>query len=532
MTLPTSAAPPVTPPGPALRALAGLVAALAAVGVGHGMAAVINPPASPIIAVGSVLIDAAPTPAKEFAVRTFGTYDKPILISSIGVVLLIFAAALGLIAWRRRLLALIGISLLGVAGIAAAVYRGSAIDAVPSLVAGAVGVAALSIMTSLRPDPTEEPDELAKSGRRSVEIPDPIRMSDSTRRRFLFGLGGAGLLAAVAGGGGVILERVRQAGSAARRMVGLPTPGSAAKAIPAGAQLDRVTPFITANDKFYRVDISLVTPRVEVEGWTLTIDGMVDKPLRLSYPDLLKLPMIERNITLTCVSNEVGGPYVSTSKWLGVPFAEIIKQVGVQPGVEQVYSYSSDSGYTCSTPYQAVSDGRDAMIVVGLNGEVLPDPRGFPARMLVPGLFGFVSATKWLNRIEFTTYAKRSAYWTDRKWATDAPILTQSRIDVPKSLSTVPKDKAVIAGVAWAQHRGIDKVEIKIDDDDWRETKLAESAGIDLWRQWSYVYDGPAGLHSAQVRATDKSGESQPERRTKVFPSGATGWHQIQFTTE
>ncbi len=294
-------------------------------------------------------------------------------------------------------------------------------------------------------------------------------------------------------------------------MVGLPAPGSAAKSIPAGAQLDQVTPFITPNDKFYRVDISLVTPRVEIEGWSLTIDGMVDKPLQLSYADLLKLPMIERNITLTCVSNEVGGPYVSTSKWLGVPFAEIIKLVGVQPGVEQVYSYSSDSGYTCSTPYQAVSDGRDAMIVVAMNGEPLPDAHGFPARMLVPGLFGFVSATKWLSRIEFTTYAKRSAYWTDRKWATDAPILTQSRIDVPKSLSTVPKDKAVIAGVAWAQHRGIDKVEIKIDDDDWRETKLAESAGIDLWRQWSYVYDGPAGT-AQRTGPGDRSGRRDPAR--------------------
>ena len=531
MTHPVSAAPAATPPPAALRALAGVVAALAAVGVGHGIAALINPPASPIIAVGSVLIDAAPTPAKEFAVRTFGTYDKPILISSIGLMLLIFAAALGLIAWRRRLISLIGISLLGFAGIAAAVSRGSVIDGIPSLIAGAVGVATLSIMISRpRPDPTEVANE--RSATRSVEIPDPFRMSEPTRRRFLFGLGGAGLLTAVAGGGGIILERVRQAGSAARRMFGLPIPTSAATAIPAGAQLDRVTPFITANDKFYRVDISLVTPRVEVEGWTLTIDGMVDKPLQLSYLDLLKMPMIERHITLTCVSNEVGGPYLSTAKWLGVPFAEIIKQVGVQQGVDQVYSYSSDSGYTCSTPYQAVSDGRDAMIVVAMNGEPLPDAHGFPARMLVPGLYGFVSATKWLKRIEFTTYAKRSAYWTDRKWATDAPILTQSRIEVPKSLSTVPKDKAVIAGVAWAQHRGIDKVEIKIDDDEWRQAKLADSAGIDLWRQWSFVYDGPAGLHSAQVRATDKSGETQPEKRTKVFPSGATGWHQIQFTTE
>jgi DMSO/TMAO reductase YedYZ molybdopterin-dependent catalytic subunit len=280
------------------------------------------------------------------------------------------------------------------------------------------------------------------------------------------------------------------------------------------------------------VDISLVTPHVDVTDWTLTIDGMVDNPLTLRYDDLLAMPMVERNITLTCVSNEVGGSYLSTGTWLGVPFTEIISRVGVQPGVDQVFSYSSDSGYTCSTPFQAVSDGRDAMIVVGLNGEVLPDPRGFPARMLVPGLYGFVSATKWLERIEFTTYDRRTAYWTKRDWATDAPILTASRIELPKSLGTLSKARPVIAGVAWAQHRGIAKVEIRIDEGDWQEATLADDAGIDLWRQWSFGYDGPAGLHSAQVRATDLTGQVQPEQRTKVFPRGATGWHQIQFTAE
>ncbi|MCW2811142.1 MAG: molybdopterin-binding oxidoreductase, partial [Friedmanniella sp.] len=338
--------------------------------------------------------------------------------------------------------------------------------------------------------------------------------------------------AAVGGGAGVVRGRVRQAQSAARRAIGLPAPASAAPPVPAGAQVAGNTSFMTPVDTFYRVDVALVTPSVDVSGWSLTIDGMVDHPLTLTYDDLLAMPMIERDVTLTCVSNEVGGPYVGTTRWLGVPFAEIIKRVGVQAGVDQVFSYSSDSGYTCSTPYQAVSNGRDAMIVVGMDGKPLPDAHGFPARMLVPGLFGFVSATKWLERIEFTTYARRTAYWTERKWATDAPILTQSRIDVPKSLATLPKNKPVIAGVAWAQHRGIEKVEIRIDGGDWKEAKLAEDAGIDLWRQWSYVFDGPAGLHSAEVRATDLSGQTQPEQRTKVFPSGARGWHQIQFTSE
>ena len=231
--------------------------------------------------------------------------------------------------------------------------------------------------------------------------------------------------------------------------------------------------FTTPNDAFYRVDISLVTPRVDVGTWKLTIDGGVDRPLELTYDQLLELPMIERDITVACVSNEVGGQYVSSARWLGVPFSEILDRVGVKPGVDQVFSYSSDSGYTCSTPYAAVSDGRDAMIAVGMNGQPLPDAHGFPARMVVPGLFGFVSATKWLERIEFTTYAERTAYWTERDWATDAPVLTQSKIEVPKSLGTLGAGR-MIGGTAWAQHRGIDKVEIRIDDGDWQDVKLAD----------------------------------------------------------
>ena len=511
---------PGTQPGAGWRILAGVLSALAAVGVGHGVAALIDPNASPMVAIGSTLIDAAPTPAKEFAVRTFGSYDKPILLTGIGLVLLAFAGLLGHLAWRRQSIALAGISLLGIAGLVAAGYRGGPVATVPSLVAGLVGIAVLRQLSSggrHRP---------ADGDRREAGAPAPVR------RTFLLGLTGAAVLAAVGGGAGLVLARSRQAAAVARRAMGLPVPASPAEAIPAGAQLADMTPFSTSIKDFYRVDIALVTPSIDADGWSLTIDGMVDKPVTLSYDDLMAMPMIERNITLTCVSNEVGGPYVGNATWLGVPFSEIIKLVGVRAGVEQVYAYSEDGGYTASTPYQAVSDGRDAMIVVGMNGEVLPNKNGFPARMLVPGLFGFVSATKWLKRIEFTTYAARSAYWTDRKWATDAPILTQSRIDVPQSLATLSPSKPVIAGVAWAQHRGIEKVEIRFDGGEWQTAKLAEDAGIDMWRQWSYVYDGPAGRHSAQVRATDLTGATQPEDRTKVFPSGARGWHEIQFTLE
>jgi DMSO/TMAO reductase YedYZ molybdopterin-dependent catalytic subunit len=442
-----------------------------------------------------------------------------VLVGSVGLVLLVFAGLLGLVAWRRPRVAYAGIALLGVVGTVAALTRGPLLDSVPSLAAGVAGTGALHFLLTRSAAPADDPAPTDAAARRA-------------RRGLLVRLGATALVAALAGGGGVVVGRVRQAGAAARRALGLPAPASAAAALPQGVQLPGMTPFTTPSQDFYRVDISLVTPRVDASTWSLTIDGMVDRPLTLTYDELLAMPLIERDLTLTCVSNEVGGPYVSTGRWLGVPFSEILRRVGVQPGVDQVFSTSSDSGYTCSTPFQAVADGRDAMIVVGLNGEVLPDERGYPARMLVPGLYGFVSATKWLERIEFTTYDRRTAYWTERKWATDAPVLTQSRIDVPASLGSVPKDRPVLAGVAWAQHRGIEKVEIRIDDGAWQQTTLAADGGIDLWRQWSFRYNGPAGRHLAQVRATDLDGHTQPEQRTKVFPDGARGWHQIQFSVD
>ena len=511
-----------TTPGPsrALRGLTGMLSALVALAAGHLVAALSAPQTSPVLVVGSTMIDLAPTPAKEFVVRTLGTWDKPLLVGLITVVLLGLAGGIGQFAWHRRALATAAIAALGLVGVVMALLRpGSApVDTVPSIAAAVAGAGALQLLTRLhRTAPEPASPTTAERGRE--------------RRRLMLGLGGAGALALVGGGGGELLARSSTGGASASART-LPRPGSTAAPIPAGAQLPGNTPFITDIADFYRVDISLITPRIGVADWTLTIDGLVDRPLTLTYDELLALPMIERTITMTCVSNEVGGGYVSTARWLGVPFTEIAKRVGIQPGADQAYSYSLDSGYTCSTPLAALTDGRDAMIAIGMNGETLPDKNGFPARMIVPGLFGFVSATKWLRRIEFTTYAERTAYWTDRDWATDAPILTQSRIDVPKSLATLPRDRAILAGVAWAQHRGIERVQVRIDGGDWQDASLATDAGIDLWRQWSFVYDGPPGQHSAEVRATDATGEVQPERRTKVFPDGARGWHQIIFTTE
>ncbi len=500
------------------RALAGLVAAAVALAIGHLVAALFNPAASPVVVVGSQLVDAAPTPIKEVAVRYLGTADKPVLIATVTVVVLIVGALLGLIAWQRPRIGTAGVAALGLVGAVLALLRPGfgASAVVPSLVASIVGVATLMGLVWLGRTPVP----LASAG---VGV---------SRRHLMLGTMAGAAVAALSMGGAVVIDGAKNAGAAAARRLGLPMPASPAPPIPEGAQVPGNTPFTTSIDDFYRVDIALTTPTYSAEDWTLTLDGEVENPMTISYAELMDMPMIERDITMTCVSNEVGGSYVGTARWLGVPFSDLLPKLGVKPGVDQLFSYSMNSGYTCSTPFQAVSDGRDAMIVVGMNGEVLPNKNGYPARMLVPGLFGFVSATKWLNRIEFTTYAKKDAYWTERGWATDAPILTQARIDVPQSLGTLPKDKPVLAGVAWAQHRGIEKVEIRIDGGEWVETKLADDAGIDLWRQWSHVYDGPAGSHTAEVRATDLDGNTQPEERVPVFPSGATGWHLIRFDSE
>ncbi|RMB58832.1 hypothetical protein EAX62_11955 [Tessaracoccus antarcticus] len=507
-------------PSRVLRALAGFVSAAVALAMGHVVAALFNPAASPVVVVGSQLVDLSPTPVKEVAVRYLGTADKPVLIAAVAVVVLIAGALLGLLAWQRPRIASVGVATLGLVGAVVALLRpgfgGSAV--VPSLVASVVGVATLMGLVWWANTPTP-------AHRAGVSV------GGVSRRHLMIGTAAGAAVAALALGGAVVIDRVKQAGAAAARRLGLPTPASPATPIPDGAQVPGNTPFTTSIEDFYRVDIALTTPSYSTEGWSLTLDGDVENPMTISYDELMEMPMIERDITMTCVSNEVGGPYVGTARWLGVPFSDLLPKLGVKPGVDQLFSYSMDSGYTCSTPFQAVSDGRDAMIVVGMNGEVLPNKNGFPARMLVPGLFGFVSATKWLNRIEFTTYDKRKAYWSERGWATDADVRTQARIDVPESLGTITKDKPVLAGVAWAQHRGIEKVEIRIDGGEWIETTLADDAGIDLWRQWSHVYDGPPGGHTAEVRATDLDGNTQPEERQPVFPSGATGWHLIRFTS-
>ena len=287
-----------------------------------------------------------------------------------------------------------------------------------------------------------------------------------------------------------------------------------------------ISSFRTPNSEFYRIDTALVIPRVSTEGWKLTIDGDVERPYSLTFDELLRMPLVERDITLTCVSNEVGGPYIGGARWLGVRTKDLLERAGITPGVDQIFSHSTE-GMTISTPVQALTDDREALVAIAMNGEPLPTVHGFPARLVTPGLYGFVGATKWLTRLQATTYQAESAYWTDRGWATDAPILTQSRIDTPRGLNRLDAGRVVIGGVAWAQQRGIEKVEVRVDENAWQEARLGPDGGIDYWRQWYLPWDALPGRHQLTVRATDLNGDVQPEQETTPFPRGATGWHSI-----
>jgi DMSO/TMAO reductase YedYZ molybdopterin-dependent catalytic subunit len=314
--------------------------------------------------------------------------------------------------------------------------------------------------------------------------------------------------------------------------IALPVATDPAAAFPAGLeqQYAGITPLRTPTAEFYRVDTRLTVPSVDVDSWTLTIDGDVEREVTLTFDDLAAMRTIERDITLTCVSNEVGGPYIGGARWLGVPLADVLARAGVDgTRADQVLSTDVD-GMTLSTPLRVALDGRDAMIAIGMNGGPLPREHGFPARMVVPGLYGFVSACKWISRMTLTTYDAQQAYWTERDWATEAPIKRSSRIDTPKALSDSKAGTVLIGGIAWAQHVGIEKVEVRIDGEAWRPATLGPDAGDDYWRQWYVEWDAEPGQHFLACRATNKDGDVQSPVRMTPFPEGASGIQEISVT--
>jgi DMSO/TMAO reductase YedYZ molybdopterin-dependent catalytic subunit len=533
-------------------ALAGLLSAAVALGVAELVAGITGPLSSPVIAVGGVAINLTPVPLKDFAIAHFGSNDKNVLLAGIVVQLAVFAAVIGMLAIRWLWVGLAGLAVFGALGVAAVVSRssGSVSDVAPTLIGVAVAAAAMIFLVrAARMEPRRAtPVTAAGSADPQADLaaPDlPVlqpatrvnRLEDRDRaaqepgrRRFLALGAGAAVLAAASGWSGELLLR-RFNVTALRAAVRLPRPAVAAPAVPAGTSLDvsGITPFFTSDNSFYRVDIDLVVPQVSPQDWTLQITGMVDHPIELTFDDLLRMPLIEHDMTLVCVSNEVGGPYAGNARWLGASLPALLRKAGIQRGANQVLSTGTD-GMTISTAVDTILDGRQALIAVGMNGQPLPTEHGFPARMLVPGLYGYVSATKWVTKLEVTTFAAQQAYWTQRGYALQAPIKTESRIDVPKPLAQVPAGRVAVGGVAWAPHRGISRVQVRVDNGPWRTAKLAAADGTDTWRQWVWVWDAPSGLHTLQVRATDGTGAVQTESEAGVFPSGASGWDSVVVT--
>ena len=506
-----------------LGALAGLLAAAAGLGGGELVAAFVGPSSSPVVAVGNASIALTPEWLKRFAITTFGERDKLALVVGTLVVLALYALLVGLVSlWSRRL-GTAGIALFGLLGVVAAVTRPAArpVDGLPSLVGAAVGIAVLLVLIDALAAPAEE------------RATDDASVPGMDRRRFVLA-GGVVLGAAVlAGGGGRLLQR-RFAVAGERSRLVLPPPSSPAAVVPAGADLaprvPGLTPLFTRNADFYRVDTAIVVPQVAPDTYRLTMTGMFDTPRAYSLADLYgRSDLIERDVTLTCVSNEVGGTLAGSARWLGVPLAAVLRENGVQSRSSQLVCRSVD-GMTIGTQTRAALAVEDAMLAIGMNGEPLPVEHGFPVRMVVPGLYGYVSACKWLTRIEASTFEAFDAYWVQRLWAQQGPIKIESRIDTPAGDSTFAPGRRPVAGVAWAQTRGISRVEVRIDDGPWTTAQLAPSLGDDLWRQWVLPVDFRPGNHRISARATSGHGELQTERVADPFPDGASGWHTVDVT--
>jgi DMSO/TMAO reductase YedYZ molybdopterin-dependent catalytic subunit len=577
-------------PSRLMGAVCGLLAAAAAMGIAQLLAGISIPNASPVIAVGSVAINHTPLALKDWATSTFGTNDKTVLLLGVFVVVFLYAMVVGILAVRRMSAGFAGLAVFAIIGAAAALTRhgASAAYALPTIggaLAGAfalyrlvVAARALAVNAATEraarapgtlppvrfgvaestgldgPDVTGDsnlPDDgelrapdlpgaggaplpwLARSRMRSG--PDgnrPLQAGPggATARRTFLATAGVTVAAAAIGEVGGRTLATRKNVSAARSAIRLPKATVKAPPLPAGANLPvpGISPFITPNGNFYRVDTALLIPQVDPTNWQLRIHGMVEREIVITFDELLKRPLIEDYVTLCCVSDPVDGPYISNAKWLGASYGALIREARPLRGADQLLCTSVD-GFTSGTPLTVVLDnGRDSLIAVAMNGTTLPTEHGFPARLVVPGLYGYVSACKWVVDIEVTTFAKAVAYWVPLGWSQQAPIKTESRIDVPSSGTSVKAGRVPVAGVAWAQHKGIEAVEVRVDNGPWNEATLAAVPGLDTWRQWVYEWDASAGPHMIEARATDKTGYTQTSVIEPVAPNGASGYPTAQ----
>ncbi|WP_316313892.1 molybdopterin-dependent oxidoreductase [Clavibacter michiganensis] len=524
-------------------AFLGVVAALAVLAVAEIAAAFVAPAASPVLAVGALVIDLVPAGVKDTVIALFGTGDKVALIVVLGVVVLAAAALAGILQVRRPPLGVVVLALFaGVAMLAATTRAGATgAAAIPTIVGMIAGVFILHRGADRLRDWRDAADRAASA---SAAVAEPVRGiarpaarapltpgagARVERRTFLLMTVVAGVASLVAGSVARGLNAAAARGDDFRRTLVLPRAATPAAAIPATAELGvpRLAPFVTPATDFYRIDTALQVPSVDAASWKLRITGMVEQEVEITFAELLALPLEEHVTTLTCVSNEIGGNLIGNALWLGYPIRLLLERAKPTAGADMVLSTSQD-GWTASTPLEALTDpDRASILAVGMNGEPLPQQHGFPVRMVVPGLYGYVSATKWVTELKVTTFAEDVAYWSTRGWTERGPIKTGSRIDTPRSGARVDAGRTAIAGMAWAQHTGIEKVEVRVDEGDWVEATLGDGVGADTWRQWSYAWDAASGSHSVEVRATDTTGATQTSDEAPPAPDGATGWHRI-----
>ncbi|VXB59301.1 molybdopterin-dependent oxidoreductase [Aeromicrobium sp. 9AM] len=485
--------------------LSGLLAATAAIAASEGLAALFNLRESPVLAVGQSVIKLTPGPIAERIISVVGHADKPLAVSSVVVAILLLGALVGLWWPRPRAYAVVGALVVLASAAVLARPHGDSGGVLASVAAGAVVIGVLHLLRQ-----------------------QPQHTVDESRRTFLRTSAVIAVAAIIVGSAGEVLaSRHRRRQALERIRAALKVPASRVPA-PEGADLavEGQGGWLTSNRDFYRIDTALSPPLVNPEGWTLRIHGMVDKELTLTYQDLLDRGLEHEWITICCVSNPVGGDLIGNTVWGGVPIKGILDEVGIQAGADALLS-TSDDGWTCGTPLEALTDGRNALLALTMNGEPLPIPHGFPVRQVVPGLYGYVSATKWVVDWEVTRFADFKAYWTQRGWGERGPVKTESRIDVPKGGESLDAGRTTIAGVAWAQHVGIDGVEVRVDGGEWQKATLGTVPNVDTWVQWRLEWSAESGDHTIEARATNVKGEPQTDEKADVLPDGATGYPKI-----
>lgn len=570
-------------------AVLGAVTAGVALAVGEAVSIFTGPATAPVDAVGSAAVNLTPARLKDYAVAHFGEHDKQYLVSGIVAVLAVIALAAGVLALRKFWIGAVLVLLFGTVGvIAAASLANSAWDSwLPSAIGAIVAVGVLwwlvrlyqrssassgadgrtvngnensggladelSDISAVPPEEVPAPIEpvaTARTQRAATPNPQPSDQQSQTessaspddvsdrssfvkpnRRGFVLGVTGVAVVSAAGGFGANLISGGKFSVTGARAAVKIPRPAFPAPPVPAGVHpnVAGLSSFFTDNDAFYRVDTALVLPQVRPEAWTLRIHGLVDHPVEFSFDDLLKQPLYEHDLTVSCVSDPVGGPYVGNARWIGADLPALLRSTGIQKGADQLLSRSVD-GMTIGTPLASILDGRRALLAVAMNGEPLPVAHGFPARTLVPGFYGYASAAKWVTDLEVTTFAAQKAYWVQRGYAQIGTMKTQSRIDVPKPFARVSAGQVTVAGIAWATDRGISAVQVQVDGGSWEQATLAAQDSPDTWRQWTYDWKATSGLHTLGVRAADDSGQYQTGVRAEPLPNGASGWENLVVT--